>query len=182
MMNHTIKPHHKQHGAALITALSILLVLTILGIATVSTTVLQERMAGNARDYEVAFEAAESTLRQAETFVNGLTDTTGFDNAGTTGLFSVDYNGNAWETESNWNNAMTGSVGAYVGENPKYIIQQLDATVSDAPQEEVEATGYNPGNVAANNNVKVFQVTVRGYGLSAKSRVMLQSYYAKNFD
>ena len=181
-MQHTFKPHHKQLGAALITALSILLVLTILGIATVSTTVLQERMAGNARDYEVAFEAAESTLRQAETYINGLTDTTAFDSTGTAGLFSTAYVGNAWETNSNWTNARTGSVGPDVGEDPKYIIQQIDATVTDAPQEEVEATGYQPGNVAASNNVKVFQVTVRGYGLSAKSRVMLQSYYAKNFN
>lgn len=181
MMRRTIKPFHKQQGAALITALSILLVLTILGIATVSTTVLQERMAGNARDYEVAFEAAETAMRQAETDINGMTDVASFDSTGSAGLFSKAYVGNAWETNSNWTTAKIDSSVTNVGQQPKYIIQELDATVTDKPQEQIEATGYQPGNVEASNNVKVFQITVRGYGLSAKSRVMLQSYYAKAF-
>lgn len=58
-----------QNGAALIVSLIILLVLTLLGVASMQTTTLEERMAGNLRDTSVSFEAAEAGLRSAEGYL-----------------------------------------------------------------------------------------------------------------
>jgi len=58
--------HRSQRGAALIVSLVLLMVMTILALSMSQTTRMHERMAGNARDYDVAFQAAESALRSAE--------------------------------------------------------------------------------------------------------------------
>ncbi len=53
-------------GAALATALILLLVLTIVGVSVMNTVLLEERMAGNLRDQFRAFTTAETTLVAAE--------------------------------------------------------------------------------------------------------------------
>lgn len=59
----------RQSGAALITSLVFLTVLTILGMSTLGTALLESRMAGNARDKLIAFQAAEAALRDAEQYI-----------------------------------------------------------------------------------------------------------------
>ncbi|MDH4611126.1 PilX N-terminal domain-containing pilus assembly protein [Pseudomonas sp. BN102] len=59
----------KQKGAVLLVCLIALLALTVLGVTAMSGSTLQERMAGGARDYNVAFQAAESALRVGEAYV-----------------------------------------------------------------------------------------------------------------
>lgn len=53
-------------GIALITALILLVVITLLGVTMSRGFIAQERNAGNTREKQRAFEAAESTLRFAE--------------------------------------------------------------------------------------------------------------------
>lgn len=55
-----------QQGAILLVALIMLLLVTIIGIASMRDTSLQERMAGNLRDQELALQAAEAALRKGE--------------------------------------------------------------------------------------------------------------------
>lgn len=50
----------------LVISLLILLVMTVLGIAAIQSTTLQERMAGNLHDRDLAFQAAEAALRRGE--------------------------------------------------------------------------------------------------------------------
>ncbi len=59
----------KQRGVVLLVCLIMLLVLTVLGVTAMSGSTLQERMAGGARDYNVAFQAAEASLRVGEAYV-----------------------------------------------------------------------------------------------------------------
>ncbi|MGA9851432.1 MAG: PilX N-terminal domain-containing pilus assembly protein [Gammaproteobacteria bacterium] len=55
----------QQNGFVLIVALLLLLVLTILGLAAAQSTSVQERMAGNARNHDLAFQSAEAGLNAA---------------------------------------------------------------------------------------------------------------------
>jgi type IV pilus assembly protein PilX len=59
----------KQKGAVLLVCLVMLLVLTMIGVSSMSSSTLQERMAGGARDYNQAFQAAEASLRIGEAYV-----------------------------------------------------------------------------------------------------------------
>ncbi len=66
-------PRH-QSGIVLIVSFIILLLLTIIGISGMKVTGLEEKMAGNDRDQNVAFQAAEAALRAGEAKVLALWD------------------------------------------------------------------------------------------------------------
>jgi len=51
---------NRQEGAALVIAIMILLILTVLGIYAVTTSTLETKMAGSERSYKVAFYTADS--------------------------------------------------------------------------------------------------------------------------
>ena len=55
-----------QSGAVLAISLIILLLLTIIGLTATQVTGLEEKMAGNLRDRNLAFQAAETALRAGE--------------------------------------------------------------------------------------------------------------------
>lgn len=55
-----------QQGATLIVALVLLVIVTILGVAGMRGTTLEMKMIASARDRAMAFEAAETTLREVE--------------------------------------------------------------------------------------------------------------------
>lgn len=55
-----------QHGATLVVVLVLLLVMTLLGLASLRNTVLEERMTANLLDRSIGFQSAESALREAE--------------------------------------------------------------------------------------------------------------------
>jgi len=60
---------HFQQGSVLIISLVLLLLLTMVGVTGMNMTSLEERMSGNYRDHEMAFQAAEAALVDAENFI-----------------------------------------------------------------------------------------------------------------
>ncbi|QSI75635.1 pilus assembly PilX family protein [Niveibacterium microcysteis] len=56
----------QERGATLIVSLLILLVITIMGLASMRTATMDERMARYTREQAIAFQAAEAALRDAE--------------------------------------------------------------------------------------------------------------------
>ncbi len=61
------KPNNKrQSGVALPIGLMLLLVVTVIGIGSFQTTVMEERMSGNLRKRSVALQVAEAALRAGE--------------------------------------------------------------------------------------------------------------------
>lgn len=59
-------PRARQRGVALIVALILLVVATLMGLAGISGTTLQERMSANMYDRSLAMQASEAALRAAE--------------------------------------------------------------------------------------------------------------------
>lgn len=62
-----------QHGVALIVALILLLLITLVGLAAVGGTIMQNKMAANLYDREIAFQASEAALRKAENAIRVAT-------------------------------------------------------------------------------------------------------------
>lgn len=56
----------RQRGAALYVAMIMLLLLTLIGVAAMQVSSLQQRMATNFNDFALAFQRAEGVLRQSE--------------------------------------------------------------------------------------------------------------------
>lgn len=59
----------RERGASLLVVLLILIVITLIGLASIRGTLLRERMSGNMYDRSLAFQSAESALREAEVAV-----------------------------------------------------------------------------------------------------------------
>ena len=121
----------KQHGSVLILSLVILSVLTLIGVSSMSSSSLQEKMAGNFRDRELAFQAAEAALADGERFaLNNINTPGAFSDDGTDGLYTT-YNGptsnNAFDYSTWWtatkSKIFTGTAIAEVRTQPRFIIE-----------------------------------------------------------
>lgn len=82
MPNHTMQAR-KQDGAALVTALVLLTIMTMLALTSMSTNTLEEKMAANAQEMNRAFQAAEMGLQLAMTNANAFDYTNTFTDGGT---------------------------------------------------------------------------------------------------
>ena len=172
-----------QRGVILIMALVLLMMLTILGVSSMHTSSLEERMAGNMRDSEVALEAAEIALNAAQVYVDGIATTVDFSSTGGTGgLFTATAisttSKEAWQIETNWGGTNTVNVTVPNLANPaEYIIEIID---SDYGQEDdITPFGGYEGGDASKGDISLFKITVRGYGKNLNTRIMLQSTYGK---
>ena len=173
----------KQAGVALFISLVMLLVLTIAGVSAVQTTSLEERMARNTHDRLIAFQAAESALREAEGFLlNNANSTALFTDGGANGLwttapFNQDerWKGNIWDTGSAQSVEVNAAIND-VAQQPRFIVEWL-ATVQREENSEQLGSSYN----ALFDRIEVFRVTARGVGGSPNARVMLQSHFGLVF-
>jgi type IV pilus assembly protein PilX len=173
--------HIRQQGAALITSLVILLILTVLGVSAMSTSSLEEYMAGNLRDKVVSFQAAETGLRDAERTITGFGAPPPPTSTGAnSGIYERDTFGDFATTAfdaSVWPAAATeyGTAGAVnlsgVAEDPFYIIEEYQFISKDASLQS-QMTGQ--GKI-------YYRITSRGVGLSPNAVTLLQETTAKRF-
>lgn len=114
----------QQTGFALVLSLLILLVMMVLGVAALNSTIMQERMAGNARTQAEVFEtSSEGVTRSLELFYNNAEDFTFGDYNLSCGQVFGDMNGNgslADETSEAWIFPDDGSwhLASEAGDNP----------------------------------------------------------------
>lgn len=172
----------KRHetGAALIVSLVMLLLMTMIGIFAMRTSIMEEKMAANQIDRDIAFEAAEIALREAELKILSWSDfPLATDDASYEGVWTRDVmdpitnNATPWWAETNeawWNNnsiAATKPDGAISA--PRYIIEEVYKDRGDLES--------SPSNEAK----KFYRVTARGLGASNQATVLLQSTVVLRF-
>ena len=177
----------KQHGAVLIFCLVFLLVLTIMGVASMESTVLEERMAGNMQDYSAAFQAAEAALEVGENWLAGETLWPSTSNDGSTVVWLKDAtdpdgtNSIPWWQESNrdsnewWeNNGRAANGFTELAAPPAYIIEEY--ATSNVGQSIAIGSGTQ-------TRIRVFhRITARGTGGNAGSTVQVQSTFVKPYE
>lgn len=175
---------YQQQGAVLIMSLILLFVLTLIGVSSMNTTVLEEKMAGNTRNRHFAFTAAENVLRDAESYVNNsatLATVTAFNN--TNGLYKVNQGPsgtNAFDAATWWTTAgdfinYSGSMGE-INTPPKFAVEYRYQIKFETPE-------INPGYGGGGKTpIDVFRITARGTGLTNNSVVIIQSYFGRRFN
>ena len=176
----------KQKGSVLVISLIILVAMTLIGITAMRTSVMQEKMAGNMRNKELAFQAAEATLREAEQYVqNNVISTVAFDTDGSDGLYNFSTlndstrNDRIWET-LNWDSSdsleYTAFTSSYnISTAPRYVIQHMASTGNENDEINLDNMGQGTGG----GNVEAFLITVRASGGNDNSFVTLQSTWGK---
>lgn len=180
MRDPVIRMPSRQRGAALIVVLLLLIIVTLLGLASMRGAIMQERMAMNTYARSLAFQAAETALRQAETRASGLASTA-FNSVGAGtcagGLCKPPLNlasAPAWKAAGFWDSSTpkyTEITTAVNGIKPRYVIERLGS----APTEEAAAVDLlsdsNPPTT-----YQFYRITVRSKG-SDGSEVLMQSTY-----
>lgn len=194
---------HRQTGATLVVALVMLLVVTMIGVTSMRSATLEERMSGNFRDYQLAFEAAELALREAERTVANLPpfNPGSFSSTCAGGMcFTGDYDPNDpnsacrfdGDEDIVWSDTST-DYNVWASDNtPKKYMEatKLADNVSQEPRYIIEfrchsPTAPNPSTVAYVDSGwkaewgETYRITAIGYGGSVNARVMLQSTYVK---
>src|SRR5471030_1298866 len=129
-----IPSRHAQRGAVLLVSVVLLFILTFLGLVAMKIATLEEKMSGAAMDKNVAFQAAESALRDGEQDVlNNLTSSSGFSAACMTGLCLPSTTAVAICDSISWTGGLPRNYGSYTGAaaipdvltQPKYIVELL---------------------------------------------------------
>jgi type IV pilus assembly protein PilX len=174
----------KQSGTALVTSLVMLLIMTMIGVGSLKSTLMQEKMAGNVWDAGAAFQATEIGLRDGEDFIESLVTPALFSTTATPtiGLLSAiatefDYlDTAAWNASSAIQS--TGEFSA-VEQPPFFVIKHVKDATGSGGNDSIMVRSYesNP----AGTNVSVFKITSKGSGRTASARSILQIYYAKRF-
>ena len=167
----------RQGGAALLICLIILVLVTLMGLTTMKSSLLQERMSGGNADKALAFQAAELALRDAELHIlTNLTSVSDFADGCVASLCLPATDGTSVADTVDWESNRVATYGAGSGaaavggvaRQPKYIIELLP----DMPPP--------LGNsVKAASTGTPYRITVIGYGKQENTRVVLQSTYYK---
>jgi type IV pilus assembly protein PilX len=181
-------PAHRQQGIALIMALVFLMLLTIIGVTAMTTTSLQEKMAGNVQNKHGAFQAAESALRVGEAYLQATGTLPAFTATGVTAghfLPAAATSAPVWETVD-WSNCTStpkiiclpaGTI-AKVATQPAYVIEEVaDASGSGGGTGSLVA-GFKPPP-AVSGTSKIYRVTARGSGTTDAAVALVQSVFRK---
>ena len=179
---------HTQHGAALITGLIFMVVLTLLAVAAMRTTSLDEKMAGNALNQDAAFQATEAALREgllrtSTNVVNGSWTPASFV-AGCVGGLCRPATGATpiWVTifpfgQTTQNAAAITYAGAAllgVVNQPQYIVERLQPDVQ-VPQ---SGNSCRLGSMGSGGcRATPYRVTARGWGLAPEAQATTQATY-----
>ncbi len=186
----------RQRGTILFVSLVILLLLTIIGVSGMRNITMEERMAGNLRDGELALQAAEAALRTGENWLAPLTGEPAA--CATIGspcttvwaegvLPDLSYQVDAWwianartYTNTGGGSYLTGgdtgdngphANNSYVSQPPQFIIQQ-QKFVRDS---------FVVGHSSRQQGDIYYRVTAHGYGGSVHAESVLQSSFTKRF-
>ncbi len=167
-----------QRGAILVTSLLLLIVLTVLGVAMMRMTSMQERMAGNTRDLNVALQAAEAALRDGEDRLSPTrlpskiraTNYPGCVFCEVNSSLPVDATQYDWTTAQEYAKAGPQDM-AGVAELPRYLIADLGYV----PDSQVQ--GFN--DTATGRDF--YQVTARSTGASGQANTILQTTFPRRF-
>jgi len=165
----------KQAGVTLIVALIFLAVLALLGIVAAQNSGLEERMAGNTRNRDLAFQAAESALTYVNNNLTSGANISAMAFGATTGLVDGSNcvpttsatcyltRGNSYWKSYAWSLANarqpTGTINQ-VASQPLYVVEKL------------------PNAVCSATAVGCFRATARGIGGESNAVVILQAIYA----
>ena len=164
-----------QRGAVLVVGLLLLIVMTVLGISSLKTVTLEERMSANVYDRSLAFQAAEAALRAGEKKAllqsQKIPPNGDFPNYGkgpscqcSDGLCTQECE-NAWDDKNFKNWAEVSSLSGISG-TPKYVVEFIGDGFPCDPMDPIN-----------NRNCSIYRITASSHPGPDRAQVILQSLY-----
>jgi type IV pilus assembly protein PilX len=178
----------RERGISLVIVLLFLVIMAGLGATAIRTATIEEKMSGNERDRQIAFEAAEAALRDGENDVlANLTTDSAFDDNCVGGLCNPASTATPQWVAVDWSTALPRAYGTQTGipagypvtdvaRAPRYIVEFLSGGMPVLPGcSAIAATR------ASCDGGTPFRITAVGWGRRASTQVMLQSVFVKTF-
>jgi type IV pilus assembly protein PilX len=151
-----------------VTGLIFMVVLTLIVIAAMRSSILEEKMAGNARSQNVAFQAAEAGLRAGERALNSPVDPAsgpGYFSAPVAAATTTEY----WKDYPDWDTAADPGL-LYPGvEGVRYVIERIAALPGASGNDDLE---YSAENTNPRNGI--YRITARAEA-GGNAPIILQS-------
>jgi type IV pilus assembly protein PilX len=185
--SYAVKPiyHQRESGAVLVVGLVMVLLISIIGISAIRGSNLQEAMAGNMRERNLAFQASESALRVGEFSVADQVSRPLMTN--NQGLYNDTYTTPASSiltfTEANWIDAAKVKITVldlqYVYRQPSYVIEQLDPDIGVGAA--MEGSAIDMEGMQSTGDITPYRVTARGFGATDSAIKTLQTTYNRRY-
>ncbi len=137
----------RQRGAALVMGMLILALITLLGMTSLGTSVMEQRMAANARDRIRAFQAAEAALRACEGRVSSFRHATAIPLQSAEDL-GIDI--------------------PLLAEGPQCAIERVQAVTGGSQSLETAAH--------ETDSYQIYRLTAEGWGINDNTRVRLDAH------
>lgn len=180
----------RQGGAVLLVGLIMVLLMTIVGLAAIRGSGLQEAMAGNMRERNIAFQLAEAGLREGEELVDDQV-TENMDFSGSeTGLYpdlsvpddnpfgsqKISWSQEEWASRSlNAEFDLPDDSGLAA---PIYLLEKLSVLAQQAA--ESTGSGVDLGSLDATGlEIEMYRISARGVSPSGDASAVVQSTFRK---
>ena len=158
-----------QRGVALVIALILLVVLTLVGFAAIRGTLIQQKMASNQYDRQIAFQSAEAALRAAKLRISGNPAEIARNcRTGSTVCLSNPFNDSNLPTGSIYEvgegtAAGQFSASAMAASKPQYVIENMGnwADPESDTGFDQSANSYNYGNSGGSTTAIYYRITAR---------------------
>jgi len=167
--------YRNQRGVTLFIGLMFLLLLTILGLSSSNVSIMQERMAGNVSDANIAFQEAERTLREIETRLTQFTaGTSGGISPVTWDAMNLDRHDCSMASPNDWSwNNPPWQTAPSTG-NDYMVVDLSDYEIAGLPF----GSSCRPVSEAGMNTAgEYFLIVARGVGPSGDSEAIVQSIF-----
>ena len=175
-----------QQGMVLVVGLVMVLLITIIGVSAIRGSGLQESMAGNMRDRNIAFQAAESALREGEAIIGPSVKTLPpFKGAEGTGLWQdlseTPANSIIYWTKDNWASMSKETDLEFedVTASPRYVVEEIEVDIAMSAR--ADGSGVDIHAMQSTGDATPYRVTAQGFGISPDTDVVLQSTYKRPF-
>lgn len=169
-------PPSAQRGVVLAVVLILLVVMSLIGLASLRGTLMEERMSSNMRDRSLSFSAAETALREAEALAitkPTVPTTPGACNLGLCGTPDPNATQPVWLDPTVWAAAPNATVASGTPA-AQYIIELLAKDVP--PPGSCVATKDVPGAICTGTGYR-YRITARS-AATGRAEVTLQTTYA----
>ena len=179
-----------QRGVALVVALILLVVITLVGLAAVGGTLMQQKMSANFYDRQIAFQSTEAALRQAALAIQATTTAApaGFFDCSTPASSSTAANTCQSDPFTDPNVPKSDIVpvatssynaGNMVASEPQYIVQYMgNFPMPQPPVKQTSHTSY--GSSSTKQTADFYRITARSGDptvIGGRAYVVLQSVF-----
>lgn len=172
--------NHQQRGMVLLVALVMVVLMSLIAVASIKGSNLQEAMSGGMRDRNMAFQAAESALRKAENTV--VTTNVGALAIQNKDGYFVDLNKSSTTPRpTEWTLNDWKDDGLQLSGIEKVSVQPFVVTEQLSYSGNVINSGDGIDFISQERNTEYqfYRITVRASGLTENTEVILQSTYVR---